>query len=72
MTNSQRKIKQISVTERYEFDDDNITRRSASIARVIDRMGAEGTFQLRIEKHPKKWVVDVERLLTIQKFDLTQ
>ena len=72
MNNSQRKSKQIPVEQTFTLRGDDVSRRAASVARMIDRMGSEGVFTIRIEKHPAKWVVNIEQCMTVQILDLTQ
>ena len=65
------KVKQIPVEERLELRYDDVSRRAATIARLIDRM-EDGVIQVRIEKYPQKWVVIAEQLSCVQTLDLTQ
>ena len=70
MTNNH-KVKQIPVEERLELRYDDVSRRAATIARLIDRM-EDGVIQVRIEKYPQKWVVIAEQMSSVQTLDLTQ
>ena len=65
------KSKQIPIEHRMELRYNDVSKRAATIARLIDRM-EDGVIQLRIEKYPQKWVVVAEQMATVQTLDLTQ
>lgn len=72
MTDNQKNTKRMPIEERMVLRYDDVSRRAAAVARLIDRAGAEGLFYVRVEKAPSKWVVSLEQVMTIQELDLTQ
>jgi len=69
--NNNHKIKRIPAEERFELRYDDVTRRAAAVARMIDRV-PDGVVNIRIEKYPSMWSVTIEQLTQVQTMDLTQ
>ena len=68
---SNHKVKQIPLSDRIELQYNDVSRRAASIARMIDR-APDGVVNIRIDKSTAEWSVKIEQLTSVQTMRLTQ